>query len=255
MLVFTLMLLASVLLWQNAIQPSWTALFGAKPAIVVPRGDLAEDEKATIELFNTASPAVVHITTKTLRRDFFTRDVFEIPQGDGTGIVWDKHGHIVTNFHVIEKANTAQITMADQTTWKARLVGVAPDVDLAVLKIDARVTSLQPLPVGSSNDLQVGQKVFAIGNPFGLDQSLTTGLISATGREIKSRTRRTIKDMIQTDAAINPGNSGGPLLDSSGRLIGVNTAILSPSGTYSGVGFAIPADTVNRVVPEIINRR
>ncbi len=145
--------------------------------------------------------------------------------------------------------------MSDQTSWKARLVGVAPDLDLAVLKIDSRVTKLQPLPVGTSHDLQVGQKVFAIGNPFGLDQSLTSGLISATGREITSPNGETIKDVIQTDAAINPGNSGGPLLDSSGRLIGVNTAIISPSGSYAGVGFAIPVDTVNRIVPEMINKK
>lgn len=250
-----LIVLAIVVIWQNVLWPSWNALVRAKPALVVPRGDLAEDEKDTIRLFNAASPAVVHITTAALKRDFFTRDVFEIPQGNGTGFVWDKQGHIVTNFHVIENADTASITMADRTTWSARLVGIAPDVDLAVLKIGSRVTDLQPLPVGTSGDLQVGQRVFAIGNPFGLDQSLTMGLISALGREISSRTRRNIKNVIQTDAAINPGNSGGPLLDSSGRLIGVNTAIVSPSGAYSGIGFAIPVDTVNRVVPDLINQR
>lgn len=253
-LILTLLTLASVVLWQNAIWPAWITLFGARPAVIVPRGDLAEDEQAAIQLFNSASPSVVHITTHALRRDYFTRDVFEIPQGDGTGIVWDRHGHIVTNFHVIEGADTAQVTMANQTTMNAKLVGIAPQYDLAVLKIGSKVSSLQPLPIGTSHDLQVGQTVFAIGNPFGLDQSLTTGLISATDREIKSQTRRLIKDMIQTDAAINPGNSGGPLLDSSGRLIGVNAAILSPSGAYSGIGFAIPVDTVNRIVPELINQ-
>jgi S1-C subfamily serine protease len=247
--------MAMIIIWQNVIWPSWVSMIRAKPATVVPRGDLAADEQDTIQLFNSASPAVVHITTHELKRDFFTRDVFEIPRGNGTGFVWDKQGHIVTNFHVIESADTAHITMSDQTTWSAKLVGIAPDVDLAVLKIDSRVTDLQPLPIGTSHDLQVGQKVFAIGNPFGLDQSLTMGLISALGREIKSRTRRNIKNVIQTDAAINPGNSGGPLLDSSGRLIGVNTAIVSPSGAYSGIGFAIPVDTVNRVVPDLINGR
>jgi S1-C subfamily serine protease len=182
----------------------------------------------------------------------FSFNVLEIPQGTGTGFVWDRQGHIVTNFHVIEEADTVHVAMSDNTTWKAELVGVAPEQDLAVLKIDAQAGQLQPLPVGTSNDLQVGQKVFAIGNPFGLDQSLTMGLISALGREIKSRTSRLIQNVIQTDAAINPGNSGGPLLDSAGRLIGVNTAIISPSGSYAGVGFAIPVDTVNWVVPELI---
>lgn len=250
-----LLLLATVLLWQNLIWPVWSGFVRAKPALVVPRGDLAADEQDTIQIFQAASPSVVHITTREFRRDLFSRDIFEIPQGNGTGVVWDANGHIVTNFHVIESADTLYVTMSDQSSWKAKLVGIAPDIDLAVLKISSRVTKLQPLPVGTSNDLQVGQKVFAIGNPFGLDQSLTSGLISATGREITSRTGRTIKDVIQTDAAINPGNSGGPLLDSSGRLIGINTAIVSPSGAYAGIGFAIPIDTVNRVVPEMINEK
>jgi len=222
------------------------------PAPVTPRGNLAEDEQATIKLFATASPAVVHITTHALQRDFFSLNVMEIPQGTGTGFVWDEKGHIVTNMHVIEDADTANVALADHSTWSAKLVGVAPEKDLAVLKIDAPAERLPPLPVGSSHDLQVGQRAFAIGNPFGLDQTLTMGLISALGREIASRTGRPIKDVIQTDAAINPGNSGGPLLDSSGRLIGVTTAIYSPSGAYAGIGFAIPVDTVNWVVPELI---
>jgi S1-C subfamily serine protease len=145
-----------------------------------------------------------------------------------------------------------EVTLADQSTWPGRVVGVYPDKDLAVLKIDAPESRLHPIPVGTSNDLRVGQKVFAIGNPFGLDQTLTTGVISAVGREIESVTRRPIKGVIQTDAAINPGNSGGPLLDSAGRLIGVNTAISSPSGASAGIGFAIPVDEVNRVVPQLI---
>jgi S1-C subfamily serine protease len=221
-------------------------------ATVVPSGNLAEDEKATIELFATAAPAVVHITTHSLERDFFSLNVTEIAQGTGTGFIWDRKGHIVTNLHVIEDADTARVALADHSTWQAELVGVAPEKDIAVLKIDAPAELLRPLPVGTSNDLQVGQKVFAIGNPFGFDQSLTVGVISALGREIDSPAGRPIKDVIQTDAAINPGNSGGPLLDSSGRLIGVTTAIFSPSGAYAGIGFAIPVDTVHWVVPELI---
>lgn len=224
----------------------------AVPRTVTPRGDLAEDEKSTIALFKNASPSVVHITTLTTRQDSLTFDVFQIPRGTGTGFVWDADGRVVTNFHVIQGGDTAQVTLADQSTWNARLVGAYPDKDLAVLVIDAPKDRLRPIPIGRSNDLQVGQKVFAIGNPFGLDQSLTTGVISALGREIESVTKRPIKDIIQTDAAINPGNSGGPLLDSAGRLIGVNTAIFSPSGAYAGIGFAIPVDEVNRIVPQLI---
>jgi S1-C subfamily serine protease len=166
--------------------------------------------------------------------------------------MWDDSGHVVTNFHVIQNADAAQITLADHSHWRARRIGVAPDKDLAVLRIDAPRQQLRPILIGSSKDLQVGQKVFAIGNPFGLDQTLTSGIISALGREIDSVTRRPIQGVIQTDAAINPGNSGGPLLDSAGRLIGVNTAIYCPSGLSVGIGFAIPIDTVNRIVPELI---
>jgi S1-C subfamily serine protease len=251
-LVLALFTLAGVLLWQNAVAPAWLGWRASAPATIVPRGDLGADEQSTIKLFNAASPSVVHITTHSLERGLFSMNVTEIPQGDGTGFVWSNQGHIVTNFHVIEEADTVHVALADQSTWKATLVGIAPAEDLAVLKIDAIGSKLLPLPVGKSSDLQVGQKVFAIGNPFGLDQTLTMGLISAVGREIKSRTSRPIKNVIQTDAAINPGNSGGPLLDSSGRLIGVNTAILSPSGSYAGIGFAIPVDTVNWIVPELI---
>jgi S1-C subfamily serine protease len=175
-----------------------------------------------------------------------------VPQGQGTGIVWDDRGHVVTNFHVIQGANGARVTLSDQSVWKATLVGVFPDRDIAVLRIDAPTEKLKPIALGSSKDLQVGQKVFAIGNPFGLDQTLTTGIISALNREIESVTQRPIRGVIQTDAAINPGNSGGPLLDSAGRLIGVTTAIASPSGASAGIGFAIPVDEVNRVVPGLI---
>ena len=224
----------------------------AVPRAITPRGELAQDEQTTIELFSNASPSVVYITTVALRTDRYSLNMFEIPQGTGSGFVWDNEGHIITNFHVIQGASGALVTLADHTTWEARLTGAAPDQDLAVLHIDAPDHRLRPIAVGISNGLQVGQKVFAIGNPFGLDQTLTTGIISALGREITSVTGRTITGVIQTDAAINPGNSGGPLLDSASRLIGVNTAIYSPSGSSAGIGFAVPADTVNRVVPQLL---
>src|SRR5574341_1262968 len=224
----------------------------AAPRAVSPRGELMAGEKSTITLFKQASPAVVNITALGVERDFFTLNLYQIPQGTGSGVVWDTTGNIITNFHVIQNADAAQVTLADQSNWRARVVGVAPDKDLAVLKIDAPANKLQPIPIGTSKDLQVGQSVFAIGNPFGLDQTLTTGIISALNREIESVTRRPIQGVIQSDAAINPGNSGGPLLDSAGRLIGVNTAIATPSGANTGVGFAVPVDTVNRIVPRIL---
>jgi len=224
----------------------------AAPRSIAARGELSAGEKSTIAVFREASPSVVHITAIAVQRDLFTLNLYQIPEGTGSGFIWDNSGNIITNFHVIQNADAAQVTLADQSNWKARRVGVAPDKDLAVLRIDAPANKLRAIPVGTSKDLQVGQSVFAIGNPFGLDQSLTTGVISALGREIESVTRRPIQGVIQTDAAINPGNSGGPLLDSAGRLIGVNTAIYSPSGASAGIGFAIPVDTVNRIVPELI---
>lgn len=224
----------------------------AMPRSVAPRGELLPEERATIALFRQASPSVVNITAIGVQRDFFTLNLYQIPQGTGSGFVWDGTGNIITNFHVIQNADVAQVTLADQSNYRARVVGVAPDKDIAVLRIDAPASRLHPIPIGTSKDLQVGQKVFAIGNPFGLDQTLTTGVISALNREIESVTRRPIQGVIQSDAAINPGNSGGPLLDSTGRLIGVNTAIYSPSGASAGIGFAIPVDTVNRIVPELI---
>jgi S1-C subfamily serine protease len=224
----------------------------ATPRAVSPRGELWPDEKSTIGLFRQASPAVVNITAIGVQRDLFTLNLYQIPQGTGSGFVWDTKGNIITNFHVIQNAAVAQVTLGDQSDWKAQVVGVAADKDLAVLRIDAPAERLRPIPLGTSKELQVGQSVFAIGNPFGLDQSLTTGVISALGREIDSVTRRPIQGVIQTDAAINPGNSGGPLLDSAGRLIGVNTQIYSPTGASAGIGFAIPVDTVNRIVPELI---
>lgn len=219
---------------------------------VAARGPLAADEQATIELFKRVSPSVVHITTLAAQRDLFSLNVQQVPRGTGTGFVWDAHGHIVTNFHVIQGGNAARVTLADQSTWDARLVGAFPDRDLAVLKIDAPADKLPPIALGSSGDLQVGQRVLAIGNPFGLDQTLTTGVVSALNREIESFNNRTIRGVVQTDAAINPGNSGGPLLDSAGRLIGVNTQIASPSGASAGIGFAIPVDEVSRIVPRLI---
>lgn len=233
-----------------ACQPSGRA--DAQPRPVAARGALDADEHNNIAVFKRAGPSVVNITALGAQRDMFSLRVQQVPQGTGTGFVWDEQGHIVTNFHVIQEASGARVTLADQSTFTAKLVGVFPDRDLAVLKIDAPRAKLPALAVGSSRDLQVGQKVFAIGNPFGLDQTLTTGIVSALNREIESVTQRTIRGVIQTDAAINPGNSGGPLLDSAGRLIGVNTAIYSPSGASSGIGFAIPVDEVNRIVPRLI---
>ena len=179
-------------------------------------------------------------------------NVLEIPEGTGTGFLYDDAGHIVTNYHVIRSAQAAKVRLADQSTWDAKLVGYEANKDLAVLKIEAPADRLRKIDIGESANLQVGQKVFAIGCPFGLDQTLTTGVISGLGREIESIGGLPIEGVIQTDAAINPGNSGGPLLDSAGRLIGVNTMIVSPSGAYSGVGFAVPVDIVNQVVPELI---
>ena len=231
--------------WASPPQPS--------PRPIAARGTLADDEISTIELFQQTSPSVVYITTSSLRRDHFHLDLFKIPQGTGSGFVWNHQGYIVTNYHVIRDADQIDVSLSDQSQWPAKLVGVAQDKDLAVLKIEAPPSRLKPILLGTSGDLKVGQKVFAIGNPFGLDHTLTTGVISGLGRQIESITRRPIWGVIQTDAAINPGNSGGPLLDSAGRLIGVNTAIYSPSGAYAGVGFAVPVDTINRFVPQLIS--
>ncbi len=229
----------------------WLAVPEAKPRLVQPRGDLAADEKATIELFRQVSPSVVYISTRMRVVDPWTRLVFERPKGTGSGFIWDAEGHVVTNFHVIEGASRAIVRLVDGRAYPAVLVGASPEHDLAVLAINVPFHPPPPIPLGSSAELQVGQKVFAIGNPFGLDHTLTTGIVSALDRSIRGE-NGLIEHLIQTDAAINPGNSGGPLLDSAGRLIGVNTAIYSPSGAYAGIGFAIPSDTVNEVVPELI---
>jgi S1-C subfamily serine protease len=252
-LTFILLVLVGVILFNQA--RSW---FGdltykqAVPRAVTARGELAPDEQNTIALFKSVSPSVVYITSLAIRRELFSLRPLEIPKGTGSGFIWDENGCIVTNYHVIADAQAAQVTLADGSSWNARLVGVEPDKDIAVLKIDAPKAQLPPIPLGTSSDLQVGQKVFAIGNPFGFDQTLTTGVISGLGREIEAATGRPIQGVIQTDAAINPGNSGGPLLDSAGRLIGINTALVSPSGAYAGIGFAVPVDVVNRIVPQLV---
>jgi S1-C subfamily serine protease len=217
----------------------------------IPSG-LSEEEQRDIGIFRRASRSVAFITSIALRRDMFTFDVMQIPQGAGSGFLWDDDGHVVTNYHVISEGSSFQVTLADHTDWPAEVVGSAPDKDIAVLRIGAPRDSLAPLDVGASRGLVVGQRVLAIGNPFGLDQTLTVGVVSALGRELTSPSGRIIRDVVQTDAAINPGNSGGPLLDSTGHLIGVNTAIYSPSGTSAGIGFAVPVDTVKRLVPQII---
>lgn len=224
----------------------------AEPRAITPRGELAEFEKTTTELFSNVSPSVVYLTTRSRIASPYSFRAVEVEAGSGSGFMWDEAGHIVTNFHVLQDASSARVVLWDQSSHEASLVGGSPDHDLAVLKIRAPAAKLRPVPIGESDDLLVGQAVFAIGNPFGLNQTLTTGVVSAKSRTIQSPTGRSIEDVIQIDAAINPGNSGGPLLDSAGRLIGVNTAIYSPSGTSAGVGFAIPVDTVNRVVPQII---
>jgi S1-C subfamily serine protease len=256
-LAILLLIVAGGLVWvvlrdRQRSEPSATATV-PEPRAITPRGELAGEEQSTIELYRQGSPSVVHVTSVDVRRSRLTLSEHEIPQGTGSGFVWDSNGHVVTNFHVIQHGTQADVTLNDNTVWKAKIVGVAEDKDLAVLKIEAPKDKLRPISVGTSSNLQVGQKVFAIGNPFGLDQTLTTGIISGLGREIQSVSRRPIRDVIQTDAAINPGNSGGPLLDSAGRLIGINTAIYSPSGAYAGIGFAVPVDTINLIVPELVS--
>ena len=228
-----------------------------EPRAVAPRGPLRADEAATVATFQASSPSVVYVTTKqnVINRNSLEANV--VPTGTGSGFVWDDLGHIVTNFHVVAEYLQGDalftVTFADQTAYDAEIVGLAPNNDLAVLRIHAPKEKLVPLELGTSSDLKVGQSVLAIGTPFGLDRTLTTGVVSALGRTIVSPSGFPIEDVIQTDAAINPGNSGGPLLDSAGRLIGVNTQIASPSGSSAGIGFAIPVDALNRVVPSMIH--
>ena len=249
----TLALALLILLWRGLpMIEAWFAPEEATPRTVTARGELAADERSTIELFEQARDSVVFITTRSLVRDFWTRDVFSVPRGSGSGFIWDDAGHVVTNWHVVQNASEAMVKLADGRSYKAALVGASPAHDIAVMRIGVGFGRPPPVPLGTSLDLKVGQKVFAIGNPFGLDWTLTTGVVSALDRSLGGDNGRTIEHMIQTDAAINPGNSGGPLLDSAGRLIGINTAIYSPSGASAGIGFAVPVDTVNRVVPQLL---
>ena len=221
----------------------------------MPHVSASVPETEATSVYKRVSPSVVAVANNALvRRGFFDFQLYEVPQGAGSGFVWDKKGHIVSNYHVVHQANTLTVTFPDGTRYDAKLVGIAPDYDLAVLKIDAPPEKLVPVGVAPSRDLEVGQQVYAIGNPFGLDTTLSSGIVSALGRTITSMSERKINDVIQTDAAINPGNSGGPLLAACGQLIGVNTAILSPSGAYAGIGFAVPSDTVARVVPQLIEK-
>jgi len=237
--------------WGKPLGPNYSGP-EVRPRSVTPSLELGADERATMAVFEKAMNSVVFIANTAIQRDFWSLDLFEVPQGSGSGFVWNKQGHVVTNFHVVYGASSIKVTLADRSEYKAALIGADPDHDLAVLQIQAPDDALSPVTVGTSHDLRVGQKVLAIGNPFGLDHTLTTGVVSALGRTIKSLSNRTIEGVIQTDAAINPGNSGGPLLDGTGRLIGVNTQIVSPSGAFAGIGFAVPVDTVNRIVPELI---
>jgi S1-C subfamily serine protease len=249
----TLALALLILLWRGLpVIEAWFAPEEATPRTVTARGELAADERSTIELFEQARGSVVFITTRSLVRDFWTRDVFSVPRGSGSGFIWDDAGHVVTNWHVVQNVSEAMVKLADGRSYKAALVGASPAHDIAVMRIGVGFGPPPPVPLGTSHDLKVGQKVFAIGNPFGLDWTLTTGIVSALDRSLAGDNGRTIEHLIQTDAAINPGNSGGPLLDSAGRLIGINTAIYSPSGASAGIGFAVPVDTVNRVVPQLI---
>jgi S1-C subfamily serine protease len=252
LLALTLAGAALILVWHWA---PFLQLGGGEPAnprAVTARGDLAGDEQSTIELFENSKASVVFITTREQVMDVWTRNVFSVPQGTGSGFIWDDAGHVVTNLHVIKGASEASVKLADGSDYRASLVGASPAHDIAVLKIGVGAKRTRAVPVGESSTLRVGQKVFAIGNPFGLDWSLTTGIVSALDRSLAADSGGSIDHLIQTDAAINPGNSGGPLLDSAGRLIGINTAIYSPSGASAGVGFAVPVDTVNRVVPQLI---
>ena len=235
----------------RAVDVTRPVAFPRQSSVPEPYTDLRPDEQAIVDLFETTSPSVVYITTITRRRDIFGRGV-NVPQGSGTGFIWDAEGHVVTNFHVVQGALSARVVMHDQTSYMATFVGGSSQHDLAVLRIDAPPETLQQVRLGDSDRLRVGQSVYAIGNPFGLSATLTTGIVSALNRQIQGLNGDIIEDVIQIDAAINPGNSGGPLLDSRGRLVGINSQIASPSGASAGVGFAVPVNTVQRVVPQLI---
>lgn len=224
------------------------------PAPVVPPSPNAriEDERNTVAVFKAAAPSTVFVTQTRVVVDYLAGTAEEVPAGSGSGFVWDTLGHVVTNFHVVQGARSLTVTFHDQQTLEAKVVGVEPRKDIAVLKVEAPAGALVPLKVAERTTLEVGQKAIAIGNPFGLDHTLTTGVVSALGRQVQGIGGVTIRDMIQTDAAINPGNSGGPLLDSAGQLIGMNTMIFSKTGSSAGIGFAVPVSTIVRVVPQIV---
>jgi 2-alkenal reductase len=232
---------------QAAVSQARTSESGGP---LVPQGKLGDWEKSNVELFRTTAPSVAYITTEARRVNPFMG--VQVAQGAGSGFVWDNDGHVVTNFHVIEGADLVYVQLDKGDPIPARVVGAAPDYDVAVVQLRDKPKSLRPIPVGSSKDLVVGQATYAIGNPFGLTRTLTTGIVSALERHLPTSGGREVRGVIQTDAAINPGTSGGPLLDSAGRLIGMNTAIYSESGSSAGIGFAIPVDMVKRVVPQII---
>jgi S1-C subfamily serine protease len=248
--------LAAVCLVSAPAAPQQRAVIGPAAAVqprpVTPRGPLSADERNTIAVFESVSPSVVYITTVQYVRDFFSRNLMRLPQGTGSGFIWDGQGRIVTNYHVVRGAQEALVRLGDQRSFQARLVGASVEHDIAVLQVDVPSELPAPIPIGSSAELRVGQTVLAIGNPFGLDHTLTTGIVSALNRTVENEAGGEIANVIQTDAAINPGNSGGPLIDSAGRLVGINTMIYSPSGAYAGIGFAVPVDTINRVVPRLI---
>jgi len=222
------------------------------PRQVIPRSDFSNSEQATITLFEQNRRSVAYIRTLASRRRSFFSPEQLVETGAGSGWIWDQAGHVVTNYHVIRGASAALVTLADNKTYRAVLIGASEDKDIAVLKISAPGNQLSPLSIGESNNLKVGQNVYAIGNPFGLDFTLTTGVISALNRSLPGARNRPLRELIQTDAAINPGNSGGPLLDSEGRIIGMNTAIYSQTGQSAGIGFAVPIDIINYVVPQLI---
>lgn len=245
-----------------AVSPTVTAppaapASGQKPEPARPPPDdfQTENERNTIEVFERASASAVFVTQKQVVVDPWQGRATEVPSGAGTGFIWDDKGHVVTNFHVVLGARALSVTLLDQKSYEASVVGTEPRKDIAVLAISAPATALVPVRLPPPNHrLRVGQKAIAIGNPFGLDHTLTTGTVSALGREVDGIGGVTIRDMIQTDAAINPGNSGGPLLDSAGRLIGMNTMIFSKSGSSAGIGFAVPVETIRRVVPQLIEK-
>ncbi len=241
-------------LWLWRLWPEHSGLNPqAKPRVVEARGSLSDFEKGNIEIYKQVAPSLVQVTNLAEHRsNWFSLDVQTVPKGVGSGYVWDSDGHIVTNYHVVEGADEAQVTLSDHSTYYGRKIWAYPDQDIAVIWINAPKSKLHPISLGTSHDLKVGQVTYALGDPFGLDQTMTFGIVSALNRTIDTSNGHTINGVIQTSAAINPGNSGGPLLDSAGRLIGMNTAILSPSGAFAGIGFAIPVDEINRIVPQLI---